>query len=394
MISVPPLTGHVNPTIGLGEELSARGHSVAWAGLPGVVDVLLPDGAQFAPLTGALAQADFEAMQERGSGLRGPEALRFLWQDFIIPYAKGTVAALRAIVEQFEPDVLVVDQQAVAGAILARQQGIGWVTSATTSAEFTDPLADLPRVDAWVRSELTRLQLELGVDECTAASGDLRFSHQLVIAFTSQALLGPAAHQAPNTCFVGPSVTARQDHTDFPWSWLEPDTPHVLVTLGTVNASAGTRFFEVAVEAVSTMPLQAVIVAPPDQVIVPRDVDNVLVRPSVPQLALLPQMDVVVCHAGHNTVCESLAEGVPLIVAPIRDDQPIVAEQVVRTGAGTRVKFGRISPPELREALARVLGDPSFADAAAVIGESFRSAGGSAAAADAIERLVGASEAR
>ena len=45
---------------------------------------------------------------------------------------------------------------------------------------------------------------------------------------------------------------------------------------------------------------------------------NVLVRPSVPQLELLPHLDAVVCHAGHNTVCEALAHGVPLVVAPIR----------------------------------------------------------------------------
>src|SRR5690606_4128413 len=41
---VPPLVGHVNPTVPLGLELGRRGHDVAWAGLPTVVDRLLPEG--------------------------------------------------------------------------------------------------------------------------------------------------------------------------------------------------------------------------------------------------------------------------------------------------------------------------------------------------------------
>ena len=57
LITVPPLTGHVNPTVSLGAELSARGHEVAWAGLPGVVDELLPSGARFLTVVGDLSQS-------------------------------------------------------------------------------------------------------------------------------------------------------------------------------------------------------------------------------------------------------------------------------------------------------------------------------------------------
>jgi UDP:flavonoid glycosyltransferase YjiC (YdhE family) len=95
-----------------------------------------------------------------------------------------------------------------------------------------------------------------------------------------------------------------------------------------------------------------------------------------------------VCHGGHNTVCESLAEGLPLVLAPIRDDQPIVADQVVRAGAGVRVRFGRVGAAELREAITAVLDDPRYRAAAAVIQRSFRDAGGAAAAADAIDALL------
>ena len=148
---VPPLTGHVNPTISVGAALTARGHEVVWAGLPGVVDRLLPPGARFEPVVGSFGEAELARVQATSRGLRGPEALKFLWEDFIVPYARATARDLRAVVERVAPDVLVVDQQAVAGAVVARQTGIAWVTSATTSAELTDPLSDLPHVDTWVR---------------------------------------------------------------------------------------------------------------------------------------------------------------------------------------------------------------------------------------------------
>jgi len=108
----------------------------------------------------------------------------------------------------------------------------------------------------------------------------------------------------------------------------------------------------------------------------------------LPQLALLPHMQAVVCHGGHNTVCEALAQGLPLVVLPIKDDQPVVAEQVAGAGAGLRLKFGRVRPAELREAVLRVLGDPSFRDAAAKVARSFAAAGGAPRAASLLLELA------
>jgi UDP:flavonoid glycosyltransferase YjiC (YdhE family) len=103
---------------------------------------------------------------------------------------------------------------------------------------------------------------------------------------------------------------------------------------------------------------------------------------------VLREVDAVVCHGGHNTVCEALARGLPLVIAPIKDDQPIVADQVVAAGAGVRVKFGRVQPAELAAAVRRVLDEPSFRTAAAAVQASFTAAGGAAAAATALEELL------
>jgi hypothetical protein len=45
LFTLPPLTGHINPTAAVGAELARRGHHVAWAGRPGTLEPLLPPSA-------------------------------------------------------------------------------------------------------------------------------------------------------------------------------------------------------------------------------------------------------------------------------------------------------------------------------------------------------------
>ncbi|MCU1379061.1 MAG: glycosyl transferase [Acidimicrobiales bacterium] len=357
---------------------------MAWCGYPEPLTELLPPGAKFLPVGPEVPPSLARAARE-SVGLRGPMALKFLWEGFIVPLARAMVPGVARAVEAFEPDVVVVDQQAPAGAIVARQAGAAWVTSATTSAELVDPFAGLPKVANWIAGLLQELEQAHGVAPGGMAR-DLRFSDQLLLAFTSKALVGEHAGFPSHWAFVGPAVDGRPEEVPFPYDALCPDVPKILVSLGTVNAEAGTRFFGQVVEALGRLPVQGIVVAPPELI---GDIPpNVLVFPRVPQLALLPHIDVVVCHGGHNTVCEALAHGVPLVMAPIRDDQPIVADQVVRAGAGKRLRFGRVQSDDLARAIVALLDEPRYRERARRIQQSFRTAGGAPAAADRLEELV------
>ncbi|MDQ1393855.1 MAG: hypothetical protein QOF30_2832 [Acidimicrobiaceae bacterium] len=381
---VPPLTGHTNPTVAVGERLRARGHVVAWTGYAKAIRPLLPPDAELIPVGDDPADDDpgVAEARQRSQGLRGAEALLFLWEDFILPLGRAMVPGVESAVDRFRPDVLIVDQQAIAGAVVAIRRGLPWATSATTSAELVDPFALLPKVGEWVATSLRQFQADFGV----AGGGDLRFSEHLVVAFTTAALAGAGRSFPSHYRFVGPSLGSRPATVKFPWEWLDPSRRHVLVSLGTINAPAGRRFLTSAVEALAALAdrVQGVVVGPPDLVAS----DNVLVRGFVPQLDLLRHMDAVVSHGGHNTVCETLAQGLPLVVAPIRDDQPIVAQQVTDAGAGVRVKFGRVRAPELASAIATVLDQPSYREAAVRLQASFIAAGGPDAAAEALESLL------
>ncbi|KDN17490.1 glycosyltransferase [Amycolatopsis rifamycinica] len=373
---VPPLVGHVNPAVGVAAELTARGHEVAWAGH----DDLL--GQLAGPEALVFSCAVPREPPVRPAGLKGPAALRFLWQDFLVPLADAMAPGVAAALAAFEPHVVVADQQALAGGVLAEAAGLPWVTSATTSAELVDPLAGMPKVGEWVGALLDGLRARIAGGRGAA---DPRFSPHGVLAFTTRALLG-AATLPPSVRLVGPALGARPSTTDFPWEWLDPPRPTVLVSLGTANTSAGAGFLTATAEAFAGLPARAVI-ADPGGVL--GDVPpNVLVRPRVPQLPLLARIDAVLCHAGHNTVCETLWHGLPLVVAPIRDDQPIVAAQVVAAGAGIRLRFGRADAARIAAAVTEVLTEPAYRRAAETVAASFQAAGGSAAAAGHLEQLA------
>jgi UDP:flavonoid glycosyltransferase YjiC (YdhE family) len=370
---VPPLTGHVNPTISVARALEAGGHEVAWVAHPGKVRPLLPAGARLFALPENVAADHAAAVRDKAANTRGAAALKFLWEDFLVPLARSMRPGIEAAVTEFSPDVMCVDQQAVAGGLVARARGIPWATLATTSAGISDPLAALPQVKRWFEDLIGELESEVGLPR----AGEL--SPHLVIAFTTSALV-PAQFPA-HYKLVGPSIADRPETAEFPFDELR--RPCVLVSMGTVNAEASGRFYNVAIEALADQPYQVILVAPP------RDVPaNFITRAYVPQLALLSRVDAVVCHGGHNTTCEALAHGLPLVIAPIKDDQPIVADQVVAAGAGIRIKFGRVQAPELRDAVARALSDAELRAGAARVRDSFAVAGGAASAAKHLESLA------
>ena len=385
---VPPLTGHINPTVAVGAELAARGHDVAWAGHPAALRPLLPAAARLFPVAGDASHARLAGMRDHRPPPRGPAAMKFVWQNLILPLAHAMLPGVADAVARFAPGLVVADQQAIAGALAARQAGVTWVTSASTPGELLRPLGHMQEVEGWVWDQMTALQQACGISD----PADLRFSDRLVLVFTTAALIGDTRHFGAQYVFTGPALARRPGpETPFPWEWLDPGRRHLLVTLGTLSGPAGPRFFRTAVDALADLggELQAVLAAPPGAPAPP----HILFAGQIPQLALLPHMSAVVCHGGQNTVSEALAHGLPLVVVPMRHDQPIIARQVAGAGAGIGLRIDQLRidllrPAELRDAVRAVLDDPSYRAAAEAVRDSFAAAGGATAAADQLEKLL------
>ncbi|RKN08359.1 glycosyltransferase [Streptomyces radicis] len=380
LFTVPPLAGHINPAAAVAAELGGRGHDVAWAGRPALIDRLT--GGAF-PVH---ACAGPDVPGERPPGIRGLEALKFLWEAGFGPLAEAMASDVEAAVRAFRPDVVVADQQTVAGALVAERLGLPYATSCTTTGELLGA-AGLPKVEEWILELLTGLRARFGDP---AARHDPRFSPWLTLVYSTPELVGAHPARESPLYFVGPAFGDRPGAEDFPWEWLAGDVPTVLVSLGTVNGGAGARFLAECVAAVRARAgaVRAVVADPAGVLDGEAPGPDVLVLRSVPQTQLLGRVRAVVCHAGHNTVTEALWHGLPLVVAPIRDDQPVVAGQVTEAGAGVRLRFGRVDRERIGAAIDAALGDPGLAAGARRVAASFRAAGGAGAAADRLEKLA------
>lgn len=372
---VPPLAAHANPAAAVARALAARGHEVAWVG----------SERYFRPLAGPDATVFGTGLRPyRGQRDQGMRAVKSLWDDFVVPFSADISARVESAAEEYRPDVVVADQHAVAGSLVAQRRGLTWASLAPTQMELARPFRNAPWVERWIDGRLSAAAAPiLG----GAAHEDPRFSPHLVIDFTTPELTGrshPPAHLAP----VGPAVGTRPDVPNFPWDALDPGRGLVLITIGTVATDLGREFFARVIRSLEPLAdrVQAVVNTTP--ALIPDPPPYVLVAPRTPVLDLLARVDAMICHGGMSTSCEALLNGVPLIVAPIKYDHPIVAGQVAAAGAGLRRDFGQSTAEQFTESLKAVLDDPSYRAAAERIGASFAAAGGAETAARRLESLA------
>jgi UDP:flavonoid glycosyltransferase YjiC (YdhE family) len=102
---------------------------------------------------------------------------------------------------------------------------------------------------------------------------------------------------------------------------------------------------------------------------------------------LLPRTDLVVTTAGAGTALAALELGIPLVMIPTEWDKPEVARRVAEAGAGLLIEPSQCTPERLRQAVERVLGEPSFRENARRLAAGFKRYGGPAEAAQLLEDL-------
>ncbi|MFW0715319.1 glycosyltransferase [Pedobacter sp. N23S346] len=381
---VPPLTGHINPTLSLGTVLLERGHRVGWITLDKSLTDKLPLGGEL-----LLIAYDENDQQKKEAEkyldiitkkiVYGIDSVKFLYEEVLIPLNRHSYEGIATLLDQFMPDLVITDHQMFAGAMAAFNKNLPYATSVTAPAAIK-VMDELPKVHEWEVLQITALQQEFGIHE----SKNLATSELLTLIFTSRDFFGEMA-LPDHFKFVGPVFNRRQVEIPFNWEAFHSiSQPKILVSIGTTfDHEHKKSFFSKVIEAFAFENLHVVVVSDPN--LFDEWPDNFTVQKQVPQVELLPYLAAVVCHAGHNTVCESLMHGLPLIVIPIAYDQSHVAGRVFRVGAGERLNFNRFKAKHLLEATNTILENPSYQEAAIKIKQSFINAGGNETAADLLE---------
>jgi len=108
----------------------------------------------------------------------------------------------------------------------------------------------------------------------------------------------------------------------------------------------------------------------------------------VPQHEVLRQADMMLCHAGLNTVLEAISVRCPSIVMPVAFDQPAVAARVVYHGLGRKVSR-LASASTIASQITALLNEGSdYHQRLAQVSQAIRQAGGAARAANLIEQAL------
>jgi len=383
---VPPLTGHINPTLSMGAALLERGHRVAWITLDQSLGAKLPPGGELLAI-----RYDQNDQQKKDSEkyldiitkkiVYGIDSIKFLYEEVLIPLNRHSYEGIASLLDQYQPDLVITDHQMFAGAIAATNKNYPYVTSVTAPAAIK-VMDELPKVHEWEVNQIVALQKEFGINE----AGSIACSTLATLVFTSKAFFGEM-ELAEHFKFIGPVFNRRKTVVPFNWdAFNDIKQPKILVSIGTTfDHEHKKNFFTKVIEAFAAENLHVVVVS--DSALFESWPANFTVQREVPQLDLLPHLDAVVCHGGHNTVCETLMHGLPMVVIPIAYDQSHVAGRVFRVGAGERLNFNRFKAGHLKEAVNKVMQDGSYKMAAEEIKQSFTDAGGTASAADLLETL-------
>ena len=204
----------------------------------------------------------------------------------------------------------------------------------------------------------------------------------------------PADRHLAQLRYVGPVL--EQPAWANAWSppWPPDDRrPLVVVSMSTTYMRQE-RALRRCVQAVAAMPVRALItVGPALDPAAFHGSENVVVVGSAPHDQVFGHASAVVTHAGMGTVMRTLVHGLPLLCIPQGRDQNDVAARVRWHGVGLRLG-PRASAARIRTALHRVLGQPSFREAAGRLRQAIQADVAAERAVAELEALAGTAQAR
>nr|QVK45637.1 UDP glucuronosyltransferase [Brachionus paranguensis] len=88
---------------------------------------------------------------------------------------------------------------------------------------------------------------------------------------------------------------------------------------------------------------------------------NILISPHVPQINVLEKASLFITHCGMGSTNEAIHFAVPVICIPMAADQPFVAKRLCDDlNLGLRFEPFEFTPCQLKEAMVKVLNDPSY----------------------------------
>jgi len=205
---------------------------------------------------------------------------------------------------------------------------------------------------------------------------DLFFSKgDLNIAYTSKYFISHTEYYDDSFIFIGPPIYDRKEELDFPFEQLK-NKKVVYISLGTVFNNTDDKLYDIFFETFANVDVVVVMAAYNIDISKFDIPKNFIVKNFVPQSETLKYTDVAITHAGMNSISDLLYNNVPFVAIPIGADQPYMAGRASELGAAVSLDKNKLTSEMLKNAVEKVLTEPSYLENIKKISHSFKEAGG------------------
>lgn len=350
-------SGHLGPLVPYADAWRRAGHDVAIAAPISFAASVRAVGHTHRPVADP-PQAELDAVFSALPGLSPTEAnVRVIRDVFVRLDAAAALDGLDAIIEDWQPDIVVRETSEYASYIAAERHGIPHAQICVAFAGFEEwalTLVDRP---------LNGLRRLMGLAADPGLAG-LRQAPRLTgvpASLDGHPAAFPEVHRLRGS--GGRAAAGR-----LPAWWGDSATPLVYVTFGTVAAGLGLfpALYRDAIEALAGLPIRVLVTtgeAGDPAALAPLP-PNVHVERWWPQAEIMPHAAAMVGHGGFGTTVQALAAGLPMVVVPLFADQPHNARRVHDAGVGLALEDGPAGIGAVATAVARVLDEPSYRRAA------------------------------
>jgi UDP:flavonoid glycosyltransferase YjiC (YdhE family) len=398
VLCTTPAQGHTAPLLALARRLVDEGHDVVFFTTAHYRDKVAATGASFVPFDPAYDAHDLMVAnpERESSSKRGVRGVKDDLRRIFIGPVPGQYRDLCTILEEKPADAVVVDSMFLGALPLAfgpREDRpalacVGVMPYAASSRDtapfgvaFQPGTGALARVRNrtlnWctVHGALADIQrfarhrlAEAGVGGGGRFPGYLiDLPPKVVDAYLQATVPGfeyPRSDLAPSVRFVGPILSPPTSEFEEPpwWGELGAGRPVVHVTQGTLDNADLDRLLLLTTRALAGDDVLVVATTggPDPEPLRDGLPANARLERFIPHDRLLPHVDVMVTNGGYGGVQQSLANGVPLVVAGDSEDKPEVAARVQWSGTGVNLRTGRPSPAMVAHGVRRVLERRSY----------------------------------
>lgn len=353
--------GNVPPALGIGAELTRRGHRVRVLGHAQQRDTIASAGLDFTAYS-----RDWDPLVRRAA-TRAAFAYLGLFSD------PGPGVEVRAELARHPADLVVVDAMSLGALRGALRAGVRTAVLVHTFHSYL--------IRSWASGPVGLAATLRGL-----RPGPLWNAADRVLVATDREL-DPTGPLPPNVRHTGAVQPA-------PRPVARDAEPFVLVSLSTIFYERQAQALELSLRALRDLGISAVVAT---GAVDPASLSahaGVRLHRHVSHADLMPRASLLIGHGGHATTMYALAHDLPVLVLPLDPylDQGMIGAQVAAAGAG-RVLSPSAAPEEIRDAVHTLLADGPHRTAAATIGARIRATDGARRAVDEIEAVLSPVEA-